>query len=72
MHISKAEFEKIVAEGKRFKLPDLFFGTVEQFQECFFTNATYEQVVAFADSNNCVLSEYTEDEHQRWLEASNG
>jgi hypothetical protein len=71
-HITKEEFDIIVDERKMFKLSDdMFYGTIDHFADCFFSNVTYEQVVEFADENEVELSAYTDDEHQNWLKRSN-
>ena len=59
-HLTEAEFNYIVANGKMFQLidergSDLFFGTLEQFDDCFFSNANYAAIVDFAEKNGCFV-----------------
>lgn len=66
-HLTKEEFNAIVAKGGMFKLSDeMFYGTIDQFDECF-GGYTYDDVIIFADSMDCIVSEYTQEEHEEYL-----
>lgn len=68
MHISQEEFDKIISEGKMFKLSDdMFYGTVDDFRNCFFDNVDYQSVISFANINGVEVLEYTEEEHANYL-----
>jgi hypothetical protein len=70
MHISREEFDAIIAKGGMFKLSDdMFYGTIEQFEDCFFSNADYDSIIGFADDYDCTVSEYTYEEYQEYLES---
>lgn len=45
----------------------LFTGTEDQFADCFFTNVEYEEVIEFAEGEECVVEEYTAEEHAEFL-----
>lgn len=47
--------------GRIYKIDDgnVFEGTVDQFRDCFFDNASHENIVAFANENN-VKIEWTD------------
>lgn len=67
-HITKEEFERIISEGKMFKLePEMFYGTIDDFMDCFMYDTNYESIVHFADETGCTLLEYTDEEHNKWL-----
>ena len=59
-HITESEFDDIVANGKMFQLTsggesEMFFGTQEQFADCFFSNADYWNICDFAEKNSCFV-----------------
>jgi hypothetical protein len=61
-HLTESEFDIIVQTGGMFKLnsggdDDFFFGTQEQFADCFFANADYWNVCDFAEKNGCFVLE---------------
>ena len=60
-HISEAKFNEIIKNGGMFQLTDgeseLFFGTQEQFADCFFSNADYWNICNFAEKEGCFIRE---------------
>lgn len=48
--------DRIILDSKNdFTDGDLFFGTRNQFRDCFFDNATDEEILDFAVQENCGL-----------------
>lgn len=69
MHISREDFDALIAQGGMFKLSkDMFYGTASEFADCFFSNADYDDVIAFADRYGVEVSEYTFEEYQEYLD----
>jgi len=70
-HIDEKRFNELNEAGLMFKLiwiengkEEYFFtGTSEQFADCYFSNVDYENVIDFAEENECIVLEYTPEEH---------
>ena len=66
-HLTFEEYNQIIANGKMFKIEGLFYGTKEDFENCYFNDLDYDSMVAFAEEYDCILEAYSEEEHKQWL-----
>lgn len=57
MHCTRKEFKECVKSGGIFMLDkgSLFYGTIDEFKNCFFDNATYDNICDFADEFKCFV-----------------